>query len=351
MNIQTALNNIANRQDLSQNDMADVMRSLMRGELTDAQIAALMMGLRMKGESIAEITAAAQVMREFSHKIDASDVDYLVDIVGTGGDGQHLFNVSTASTFVMSAAGACVAKHGNRGVSSKSGSSDLLEKADIRLDLNLAQTERCLREMGICFLFAPNHHPAMKYAIQPRRELGLRSFFNLLGPLTNPAGVKRLVVGVFKAELCRPLAEVLQNLGAEQVMVVHSADGLDEISLAETTHVAELKDGQIHEWTLNPEDVGIQRQSLDGLSVADADESLALIKDALSKKKTPIGEKAADMIALNAGAGLYVSGVCKDYAQGVALAQDILYGGQAIEKLSVFGEYCKTIKQYEQQGA
>lgn len=350
MNIQQALNNIVQNIDLTQSEMEHIMRALMQGELTDAQIGALMMGLRMKGESIDEITAAARIMREFSAKIQVDDVPHLVDIVGTGGDGQHLFNVSTASTFVMAAAGANVAKHGNRGVSSKSGSSDLLEKADIRLDLNLAQTERSLREMGICFLFAPNHHPAMKYAVQPRRDLGLRSFFNLLGPLTNPANVKRLLIGVFNQALCRPLAEVLKNLGAEHVMVVHSQDGLDEISLASTTYVAELKDGHIHEWTIKPEDVGIQSQSLQGLSVANADESFELIKNALSKKKTELGEKASDMIALNAGAGLYVSGLCKDYAQGVALAQDILYGGQAIEKLSVFGEYCKTIKQYEQQG-
>lgn len=350
MNIQQALDKIAQKNDLTQAEMVTIIRQLMSGELTESQIAALMMGLRMKGESIDEITAAAQVMREFAQKIDVSDLPYLVDIVGTGGDGQHLFNVSTAATFVIAAAGANIAKHGNRGVSSKSGSSDLLEKAEIRLDLNLAQTERCVREMGICFLFAPNHHPAMKYAITPRRELGLRSFFNLLGPLTNPAGVKRFVIGVFNQALCRPIAEVLKNLGAEQVMVVHSQDGLDEISLATSTYVAELKDGQISEWQINPEDVGIQSQSLEGLSVADAEQSLTLIKDALSKKKTALGEKAADMIALNAGAGLYVSGLCKDYAQGVALAQDILYGGQAIEKMSVFSEYTKTIKQYEQQG-
>lgn len=347
MNAQQALHNIAKHIDLTETEMEDIMRQLMNGELTQAQIGGLLMGLRMKGESIAEITAAARIMREFAHKIEVSDVPYLVDIVGTGGDGQNLFNVSTACTFVMSSAGANVAKHGNRGVSSKSGASDVLEKADIRLDLSLEQTERCLREMGMCFLFAPNHHPAMKHAITPRRELGVRSIFNILGPLTNPAGVKRALIGVFSKELCRPLAEVFKNLGAEHIMVVHSNDGLDEISLATSTHVAELKDGIVTEWTIQPEDVGITSQTLQGLSVDSADESLKLIKDALSKKKSPIGEKASDMIALNAGAGLYVSGLCKDYAQGVALAQDILYGGQAIEKLSVFGEYVKTIKQYE----
>ncbi|EKU38929.1 anthranilate phosphoribosyltransferase [Acinetobacter sp. WC-141] len=321
------------------------MRSIMQGEATEAQIGALMMGLRMKGESIDEMTAAARVMREFAIKIDVSDIKHLVDIVGTGGDGQNLFNVSTASSFVIAAAGATIAKHGNRGVSSKSGSSDLLEQAGIHLDLDMQQTERCIREMGVGFLFAPNHHKAMKYAAGPRRELGIRSIFNLLGPLTNPAGVKRFVIGVFSDELCRPIAEVMKQLGAEHVMVVHSRDGLDEISLAAPTAIAELKDGEITEWTLNPEDVGIESQTLNGLVVADAAASLKLIKDALSKNKTDIGEKAANMIALNAGAGIYVAGITKTYAQAVSFAQDIIYGGQALEKMSVLAEFTKTLKQ------
>lgn len=347
MNIQQALHHITKNIHLNQAQMEDVMRSIMQGEATDAQIGALMMGLRMKGESIDEITAAARVMREFALKIDVSDLPYLVDIVGTGGDGQNLFNVSTAASFVISAAGATIAKHGGRGVSSKSGSSDLLEQADIQLDLSLQQTERCIRDMGIGFLFAPNHHQAMRYAAAPRRELGIRSLFNLLGPLTNPAGVKRFVIGVFSEELCRPIAEVLQQLGTEHAMVVHSRDGLDEISLAAMTYVAELKDNQITEWTLLPEDVDIESQTLSGLSVADSGESLALIKNALGKKKTAIGEKAANMIALNAGAGLYVSGLCQSYKQGVALAHDIIYGGQALEKMSVVAEFTRTMKQQE----
>ncbi len=242
MNIQQALNHITKNIHLTQAQMEDVMRSIMQGEATDAQIGALMMGLRLKGESIDEITAAARIMREFAIKIDVSDIEYLVDIVGTGGDGQNLFNVSTASSFVISAAGATIAKHGGRGVSSKSGSSDVLEQAGIRLDLDMAQIERVIREMGVGFLFAPNHHQAMKYAAAPRRELGIRSFFNLLGPLTNPAGVKRFVIGVFSDELCVPMAEVLKQLGAEHVMVVHSKDGLDEISLAAETAVASKTD-------------------------------------------------------------------------------------------------------------
>lgn len=345
MNIQQALNHITKNIHLTQPQMEDIMRSIMQGEATEAQIGALMMGLRMKGESIDEMTAAARVMREFAIKIDVSDIKHLVDIVGTGGDGQNLFNVSTASSFVIAAAGATIAKHGNRGVSSKSGSSDLLEQAGIHLDLDMQQTERCIREMGVGFLFAPNHHKAMKYAAGPRRELGIRSIFNLLGPLTNPAGVKRFVIGVFSDELCRPIAEVMKQLGAEHVMVVHSKDGLDEISLAAPTAVAELKDGEVTEWILNPEDVGIESQTLSGLVVADAAASLKLIKDALGKNKSDIGEKAANMIALNAGAGIYVAGITKTYAQAVTFAQDIIYGGQALEKMSVLAEFTKTLKQ------
>ncbi|WP_288408176.1 anthranilate phosphoribosyltransferase [Acinetobacter soli] len=346
MNIQQALNHITKNIHLTQPQMEDVMRSIMQGEATDAQIGALMMGLRMKGESIDEITAAARVMRELAIKIDVSDIPHLVDIVGTGGDGQNLFNVSTASSFVIAAAGATIAKHGNRGVSSKSGSSDLLEQAGINLDLDMQQTERCIREMGVGFLFAPNHHKAMKYAVAPRRELGIRSIFNLLGPLTNPAGVKRFVLGVFSDELCRPIAEVMRQLGAEHVMVVHSKDGLDEISLASATHVAELKNNEITEWVLNPEDVGIPSQTLSGLIVADSSESLKLIKDALGLNKSDLGEKAANMIALNAGAGIYVSGLSTSYKQGVALAHDIIYGGQALEKMSILSEFTKALKHY-----
>lgn len=345
MNLPTALNQIAQRIDLSQAEMQAVMHTIMAGHATPAQIGALLIGLRMKGESIDEITAAARVMRELALPVEVADLPHLIDIVGTGGDGQHLFNVSTASAFVAAAAGAHVAKHGNRGVSSSSGSSDLLERAGIRLDLSVAQTERCIREIGVGFLFAPNHHAAMRHAIAPRRELGLRSIFNLLGPLTNPAGVSRLVVGVFNAQLCRPLAEVLKQLGAQHAMVVHSQDGLDEISLANTTHVAELRDGEIREWLLNPEDYGVQSQSLLGLSVDNSAQSLALIEDALGRKKSALGEKAAQMIALNAGAGLYVAGICHNLRDAIALAQDIIYGGQGLEKMSILAEFSQNLGQ------
>ncbi|MBF7686923.1 anthranilate phosphoribosyltransferase [Acinetobacter rathckeae] len=344
MNIQQALKHITKQIHLTDTQMTAVMSSIMQGEATDAQIGALLMGLRLKGETIEEITAAARVMRELAVPVNTTGVEHLVDIVGTGGDGQNLFNVSTASSFVIAAAGAHVAKHGNRGVSSSSGSSDLLEQAGIQLDLNVAQTERCIREMGIGFLFAPNHHQAMKHAIKARRDLGIRTIFNLLGPLTNPAGVKRLVVGVFSKELCLPLAEVLKQLGAEHVMVVHSQDGLDEISLATQTHVAELYQGQITEWSLRPEDVNITSQTLTGLSIENSAQSLKLIQNALGRKKSELGDKAAQMIALNAGAGIYVSGLANSYAQGVAFAQDIIDGGQALEKMSVFAEFTQNIK-------
>ncbi len=347
MNIQQALSHITKNIELTQAQMESVMRTIMNGEASEAQIGALMMGLRLKGESIDEITAAARVMREYAIKIDVSDLPYVVDIVGTGGDGHNLFNVSTASSFVIAAAGATIAKHGGRGVSSNSGSSDVLEQAGMQLDLNMQQTERCIREIGIGFLFAPNHHQAMKYAAGPRKELGFRSIFNLLGPLTNPAGVKRLVIGVFSHELCRPMAEVLKQLGAEHVMVVHSQDGLDEISLASKTYVAELKNGEISEWDILPEQVDIESQTLTGLEVDSASASLQLIKDALGKKKSALGEKAAHMIALNAGAGLYVSGLCVSYKQGVALAHDIIYGGQALEHMGVLAEFSKTLKEYD----
>lgn len=343
MDIQTALDQVIQHIDLSQAEMRDVMRIIMTGDATPAQIGGLLVGLRMKGESIDEITAAASVMRELMLPVLVSDLPHLIDIVGTGGDGQHLFNVSTASAFVAAAAGANVAKHGNRGVSSKSGSSDLLEQAGIKLDLTVTQTERCIREIGVGFLYAPNHHAAMRYAIAPRRELGLRTIFNLLGPLTNPAGAQRLVIGVFNERLCKPIAEVLRQLGAEHALVVHSRDGLDEISLAQTTHVAELKDRSITEWEFVPENYGISSQSLIGLNVANSQESLLLIKDALGRKKSALGEKAANMITLNAGAGIYVAGLSPTLAHGISFAQDIIYGGQALEKMSILAEFTHSL--------
>ena len=349
MDIKAALARVVDRIDLSRDEMQQVMRSIMTGACSDAQIGAFLVALRMKSESLDEIEGAARVMRELATPVQLHDVPYLVDIVGTGGDGANLFNVSTAASVVIAAAGAHVAKHGNRAVSSKSGSADLLEGAGVRLDLSAAEIERCVREIGVGFMFAVNHHSAMKHAIQARKDLGLRTIFNILGPLTNPAHVKRQVVGVFNAKLCRPLAEVLGRLGSEHALVVHAHDGLDEVSLATTTHVAELKNGEIREYDVQPEDFGLQSQSLIGLSVADTQASLTLIRDAFSCEhgKGRIGEhaaKAADMIALNAGAALYVAGVATDWKRGVELAEDEIHGGRALEKLDELAVFTQGLK-------
>lgn len=346
MNIQEALARVVQQLDLTTSEMQDVMRAVMTGQCTDAQIGAFLVALRMKSETLDEIEGAARVMRELADPVDVADVPNLVDIVGTGGDGANLFNVSSGASFIAAAAGAHVAKHGNRAVSSKSGSADLLEQAGIRLDLSPAQVARCIREVGVGFMFAVNHHSAMRHAIGPRRELGMRTIFNILGPLTNPAAVKRLLVGVFSQALCRPLAEVLQRLGCERAMVVHSADGLDEISLAAVTHVAELANGQVREYTIAPEDVGIRSQSLIGLSVSDSGASLALIRAALGRGRTPdeAAAKAADMLALNAGAALFVAGVATDLHCGVKLAEDEIYGGRALEKMEELAVFSQGMK-------
>jgi anthranilate phosphoribosyltransferase len=344
MDIKQAIARAAQHLDLNTLEMQTVMRAVMTGQCTPAQIGAWLVALRMKSESIDEIEGAALVMRELALPVDVSGLPYLVDIVGTGGDGANLFNVSTAASFVAAAAGAHVAKHGNRAVSSKSGSADLLEAAGVRLDLDAVQIARCVREVGVGFMFAVNHHSAMKHAIGPRRELGLRTIFNILGPLTNPAQVRRQVVGVFSAELCRPLAEVLQRLGSEHALVVHARDGLDEISLAAPTHVAELKHGAIQEYDVQPEDFGIRSQSLIGLSVADTQASLKLIQTAFARGNRENGAKAANIIALNAGAALYVAGVATDWKCGVQLAEDEIHGGRAGEKLEELAVFTQGLK-------
>jgi anthranilate phosphoribosyltransferase len=343
MDIKAALAHVVDRIDLSLTEMQDVMRAIMTGQCTDAQIAAFVMGLRMKGESLDEIEGAVRIMRELMVPVQLGDLRNVVDIVGTGGDGANMFNVSTASAMVIAAAGGHVAKHGGRAVSSSSGSADLLTEAGLNLNITPEQTARCIREVGIGFMFAVNHHAAMKHAITARKDVGLRTIFNILGPLTNPAGVKRHVIGVFNGQLCRPLAEVLQRLGSEHALIVHAKDGLDEFSLATTTQVAELKDGEIREYILTPEDVGLKSQSLVGLSVNGATESLALIRDALGKRKGEHAEKAADTIALNAGAGIYVAGLTKDFKQGVALAHDVIYSGQALEKFDNLREFTQSV--------
>ena len=332
MDIKEALNRVVNNLDLTTAEMQDVMRLIMTGQCTDAQIGAFLMGMRMKSETIDEIVGAATVMRELASPVSI-DAERLVDTCGTGGDGMNVFNVSTAAAFVVAAAGGRVAKHGNRAVSGKSGSADLLEAAGVYLNLKSDQVARCVESVGVGFMFAPAHHGAMKHAIGPRRELGLRTVFNMLGPMTNPAGVKHQVIGVFSQALCRPMAEVLQRLGSQHVLVVHAQDGLDEISLAAPTHVAELKDGVISEYRIQPEDFGIRSQTLIGLTVEGAQDSLALIRDALGKRKTDNGQKAADLIVLNAGAALYAADIATSLKEGVQLAQDALHTGLAWEKL------------------
>lgn len=341
MDIKQALNTLVARVDLSTEEMIAVMRIIMTGGATPAQIGGFLVALRMKGETLDEITGAAMVMRELATPVDIH-VDYLVDTCGTGGDGANLFNVSTASAFVVAAAGGRVAKHGNRSVSSSTGSADVLEAAGIKLDITAEQVARCVKEIGVGFMFAPAHHSAMKHAIGPRKELGMRTIFNMLGPMTNPANVKRQVIGVFNGALCKPMAEVLGRLGSEHVLVVHARDGLDEISLATETQVAELKNGEIREYIIKPEDFGIQSKSLIGLSVKNAEDSLLLIQDALGNRRGQYAEKAADIITLNAGAAIYVSGVVDTFADGVEMARDAIgssLAGEKIRELAAFTQY------------
>ena len=343
MNIQKALARVVENENLDREEMAQVMRQVMSGDATDAQIGGLLVALRMKGETIDEIAGAAQVMRDLATPVEVSQ-DNLVDLVGTGGDGANLFNVSTASTFVVAAAGARVAKHGNRSVSSTSGSSDVLEALGMPLDLSPEQVGRAIDEVGLGFMFAPAHHSAMRYAIGPRRELGMRTLFNVLGPLTNPARVQRQVLGVYSAELCEPMANALKALGSVHAMVVHSDDGLDEISIAAPTQVSELRDGNINSYRISPADVGRELVSLDGLDVDSAQSSADLIRGALRGKDDERSQKAAAIIAMNAGATIYVSGIAATLADGVALADDLIASGQAGEKLKAFIDFTQMMR-------
>jgi anthranilate phosphoribosyltransferase len=300
----------------------------MTGEATPAQVGGFLIGLRMKGETVDEVAAAAAVMRELSERV-VVDKAQLVDTCGTGGDASGIFNVSTAAAFVVAAAEGRVAKHGNRSVSSKSGSADVLEAAGVNLQLSPAQVAECIDEVGVGFMFAPLHHSAMKHAIGPRKEMAVRTLFNVLGPLTNPAGAPNQVLGVFSREWVRPLAEVLRQLGSDHVMVVHAEDGLDEISIAAPTSVAELKDGQISEYSIQPEDFGLQRASLDTLRVADAEASLDMIRSVLAGQAGP----AKDIVCLNAGAAIYVAGLADSLAAGVERASRVIDDGSAAKKL------------------
>ena len=339
MNMPEAIAAVIAGTDLQKSEMNDVMRLIMTGEATDAQIGGFLVGLRVKGETVDEITGAAEIMRELATHVEV-DPTGLVDTCGTGGSGSNKFNVSTASAFVAAAAGARVAKHGNRAASSKSGSADLLEQAGAEIMLTPAQVARCIDAVGVGFLFALSHHAAMKHAIGARKELLVRTIFNMLGPLTNPAGARRQLMGVYDARLVKPIAEVLRNLGSEQVLVVHSADGLDEISIAAETRVAELRDGEIIEYEIAPEQFSIKRADLAPLKVANTEESLVLVKAALDGSN----EAASDFVALNAGAAIYVAGIAGTLEHGVQIAQDVIGGGLASEKMKEFAEFTQQVK-------
>jgi len=328
MNLSTAIKSVMQRQDLSSEDMIAVMQQIMTGQATSAQIGGFLVGLQMKGETITEIAAAAKVMRSLATPVEISG-DHIVDTCGTGGDGASTFNVSTASAFVAAAAGAKVAKHGNRSITSSSGSADVLEAAGIHLDISPAQVKQSIDNIGVGFMFAQKHHGAMKYATGPRSEMGVRTIFNLLGPLTNPAQAKRQVLGVYDRKWVEPMAYVLKALGSEHVLVVHAKDGLDEISIGSKSYVAELKNGDITCYTVCPEDFGLQRHDISVLAVSNAQESLSIIKDIFAGKVGP----ARDIVVLNAGAAIYAADLTTTLADGIQLAQIQIDSGAAQQKL------------------
>jgi anthranilate phosphoribosyltransferase len=336
---QEALQRTIEHREIFHDEMIDLMRQIMRGEVSPPMVAALITGLRVKKETVGEITAAATVMRELASRVETPAYEHFVDIVGTGGDGANSFNISTASMFVVAAAGARVAKHGNRGVSSKSGSADVLEALGVAIDLGAADVARCLEETGIGFMFAPNHHPAMKAVAPVRRELGVRTLFNILGPLTNPAGAPNILMGVFHPDLVGIQARVLQRLGARRALIVWGQDGIDEISLGAPTTVAELAGGVIREYEIDPGAMGFTRVPTRELAVADAMESRARVLEALENREGP----ARDVVALNAGAALYVAGVAGSVGEGIALARKALASGAARAKLDAFADMTRRL--------
>jgi len=328
MDMQQAIRAVTEHRHLDGEEMAAVMRLVMTGQATQAQIGAFLAAMRMKGETVEELAAAAAVMRELATRV-AAEGPHLVDTCGTGGDGACTFNISTAGALVAAAAGARVAKHGNRSVSSSCGSADVLEAAGVNLDLGPDAVARCLGEVGVGFLFAPRHHGAMKHAVGPRREMGVRTLFNLLGPLTNPAGAPNQVMGVFSDHWVELLAAVLQRLGSEHVLVVHAEDGMDEISIGSPTHVAELRDGRIETFTLTPEQFGLGRADSASLGVQSAPESLAIIRDVFAGRSGP----AADIVVLNAGAAIYAAGLAESLERGMEQALEAIVSGAAEQKL------------------
>jgi anthranilate phosphoribosyltransferase len=343
MNIKQALHHLADGQSLTRDETRGVMTEVMTGAASPAQIGALLIALRIRGETIDEIVGAAEVMRSLVTRVQVSQ-ERLVDLVGTGGDGANLFNVSTAASFVVAAAGGRVAKHGNRSVSSSSGSSDVLETLGVPLDLSPGHIAKSIETVGLGFMFAPAHHGAMKHAIGPRKDLGMRTLFNILGPLTNPAHVERQVLGVFSPHLCQAIAESLSKLGSKHALVLSSTDGLDEISIAAPTAVWEMRGGVVERFQIDPSDYGHGHKSLLGLEVASAQESADLIKSALSLAPDEGAQRARSMIALNAGAAIYVSGVAETLKAGIAAADDVITSGAALDKLDAFVGFTNQLR-------
>ena len=339
MNYTAVLNRLLAGEDLPHDEMHALMEQIMTGALTPAQIAAVLIALRIKGESVTEIAAAAEVMRALSTKVNVQHTGHFIDTCGTGGDGAHTFNISTASALVAAAAGVHVAKHGGRSVSSTCGSADILEKLGVNVNLTPEQVARCVDTIGVGFMFAPNHHSAMKFAAPVRRELGVRTLFNLLGPLTNPAGAKNQVMGVFRDDLTGKLAHVLKQLGSRHVMVVHGSDGLDEITISGPTRVAELWAGSVREYTIEPEDFGIQTNSLDSIRVHNADEAQAMLLGVLENQPGP----ARDIVTLNAGAAIYIAGTADTLHHGVQRARAVLSRGEAKEKLTQLVQFSNEL--------
>ncbi len=341
MNIKQTIKSLVERRDLSRESMRDLIQAMLYGEITPVQIAGILVALRMKGETVDEIVGAAQVMRELSLKVEV-DHPYLIDTCGTGGDESSTFNISTASALVAAAAGAKVAKHGNRSVSSQCGSADILEAAGVFLGLNSEQVARSITSVGVGFLFAPQHHQAMKQVVLPRKELGLRTIFNLLGPLTNPAQAKKQVLGVYAPEWVPIIANVLNNLGTQRALVVHG-NGLDEVTIEGDTHVCELKQGEVHCYQVSPASLGVVGHSLDIVKVNSIEESLALFKLALGETRKKI-HPAQDILALNAGAAIYVAGLVDQWKRGVEFAYDLIFSGQAFQKLEELIEFTNVCK-------
>lgn len=328
MSIQTAIAKVVAGEHLESDEMVAAMRMIMSGECSPAQIGGLLVGLRCKGETVDEVAAAAEVMRELASHVVCQTPD-VMDIVGTGGDGTSTFNISTASALVAAAAGVKVAKHGNRAVSSRSGAADVLEAAGVNIELEPEQVAKCVDTVGVGFMFAPRHHGAMRHAIGPRRELGMRTIFNMLGPLTNPANAPRQVMGVYNEYLVEQMAHVLKKLGSERAMVVYAEDGMDEISVSSDTHVAELIEGEVKTYTIAPEQFSIDRSNVDALVVDGAEQSLQLIKAVFSGQ----AGAARDIIGLNSGAAIYVAGLADSHAKGVDIARGLIADGGAAEKL------------------